>query len=368
MFQSSGCIHLSILKPEEIINLNKKVVIGLSGGVDSSVAAFLLKNQGYEVVGVSLMNGYPGEEKVKNDAQKVADHLGISLQIVDIHEEFKEKIVNYMVDSYYQGETPNPCVFCNRLIKFKFLFEIADNIGAEFVATGHYANIVRTETGRYSILSAADDSKDQTYFLYQLPQKYLSRLIMPLADLKKDEVRKIASDNNLHVSTKKDSQEICFVSDDDYATFITAKKGYIPDSGDFVDTNGKVLGTHKGIIYYTIGQRKGLGIALGYPAYVKKLDKNNNQVVLSDNDELFTTEVYFNNTFWMSIEELSESEKCYGKIRFRHKAEPCVISRINDDMYIAEFETPVRAPAPGQAVVFYKNDMILGGGIIKDFE
>lgn len=347
--------------------MSKKVVIGLSGGVDSSVAAFLLKEQGYEVIGVSLMNGYSGEENVERDAKLVAKHLGVSLQIVDIHKEFKKEIVDYMVDSYYRGETPNPCIFCNRLIKFKYLFDVADEIGAEFVATGHYANVVKTENGRYSILAAADDTKDQTYFLYQLPQKYLSRLVMPLAGLKKEEVRKIAADNNLHVSQKKDSQEICFVSDDDYASFIVEEKGYIPSPGNFVDTDGNVLGKHKGIIYYTIGQRKGLGIALGYPAYVKEINVERNEVVLSSNEELFVREVYFNNAFWMSVEEPDDKTECFGKVRFRHKACRCVIECIEDKLYKATFEEPVRAPAPGQAVVFYENDMILGGGIIKFF-
>lgn len=347
--------------------MNKKIVIGLSGGVDSSVAAFLLKEQGYEVIGVSLMNGYPGEETVKTDAGKVAETIGIEHRIVNIHESFKEKIVNYMVDSYYMGETPNPCVFCNRLIKFKFLFEVADEVGADFVATGHYANVIKTENGRYSILSAADYMKDQTYFLYQLPQEYLSRLIMPLSGMKKDEVRKIASENNLHVSAKKDSQEICFVSDDDYVSFIKGEKNKEPVSGNFVDTNGKVLGKHKGIIYYTIGQRKGLGIALGYPAYVKKINVEKNEVVLSSNEELFVNEVYFNNGFWMSVEDVYEKTECEGKVRFKHKLTPCIIEPIEIDMYKATFMEPVRAPAPGQAVVFYKDNMILGGGIIKSF-
>lgn len=344
--------------------MNKKVVIGLSGGVDSSVAAYLLIKQGYEVIGVSLANGYPGEETVKADAAKVASHLGIQYKIVDIHEDFKNKIVNYMTESYCKGETPNPCIFCNRLIKFKYLFDIADSLGAEYVATGHYANIVKNDNGRYSILAAADDTKDQTYFLYQLPQEYLSRLIMPLSGYKKDEVRRIAAENNLHVSEKKDSQEICFISDDDYVSFIVNEKGYIPECGNFVDTHGNVLGKHKGIINYTIGQRKGLGIALGQPMYVKNIDVNKNEVVLSSNEELFTKEVYFNSPFWMSVEKPSEEEKCMGKVRFRHKASECIIKRIKEDLYLADFSEPVRAPAPGQAIVFYKENMILGGGII----
>lgn len=347
--------------------MQKKVVIGLSGGVDSSVAAYLLIKQGYEVTGVSLMNGYPGEEKVKRDAVKVAEHLGIPIKIVDIHADFKERIVSYMVDSYYRGETPNPCIFCNRLIKFKYLFDVAEEIGADYIATGHYAQIIKNTNGRYSVIPAADDSKDQTYFLYQLPQEYLSRIIMPLSGMKKEEVRKIAAENNIHVSAKKDSQEICFVSDDDYAAFITNEKGYIPEAGNFVDTSGNILGRHKGLIYYTIGQRKGLGIALGYPAYVKKIDVEKNEVVLSPNEELYVTEVYFDNPFWMSVEKPEDKEACLGKIRFRHKAVPCTIERINDDLYKVSFDEAVRAPAPGQAVVFYKNDMILGGGIIKSF-
>lgn len=346
--------------------MSKKVVIGLSGGVDSAVAAHLLIEQGYEVVGVSLLNGYSGEETVKCDAKKVADHLGISLETIDIHECFKEKIVDYMVDSYYMGETPNPCVFCNRLIKFKYLFDFADKCGAEYVATGHYANIVKLDNGRYSILAAADDAKDQTYFLYQLPQEYLSRIIMPLSGYRKEEVREIASRNNLHVSTKKDSQEICFVPEDDYASFIISEKGYVPGLGKFVDTEGKTLGEHKGIIHYTIGQRKGLGIALGYPAYVKEIKVSENEVVLSSNEELFAKEVYFNNPFWMSIDDYDEPISCTAKIRYRHKASPCTILRINDNLYKAVFEEAVRAPAPGQAIVLYNNDMILGGGTITN--
>lgn len=344
--------------------MNKKVVIGLSGGVDSSVAAFLLKNSGYEVIGVSLLNGYSGEENIVNDAKIVANELGIIHKLVNIHDDFKEKVVDYMVDSYYKGETPNPCVFCNRLIKFKYLFDVAKEYSADYVATGHYANIVRLENGRYSILNAADDTKDQTYFLYQLPQEYLSRLIMPLSGLKKDEVRKIAAENNLHVSQKKDSQEICFVADDDYASFIIKEKGVVPKNGEFVNTSGKVLGKHNGIINYTIGQRKGLGIALGYPAYVKQLDVSKNQVMLSSNEELFVNEVYFNDAFWMSVEEPDENMRCCGKIRFRHKLSECVINKVKDGLYIAVFDEAVRAPAPGQAVVFYDKNVLLGGGII----
>lgn len=344
--------------------MNKKVVIGLSGGVDSSVAAFLLKQQGYEVIAVSLLNGYPGEEDIKKDALRIAKELDIQIKFIDIHEDFKKQIVDYMINSYYNGETPNPCIFCNRLIKFKYLFDVADSINADFVATGHYADIVKTKNGRFSIKAAADESKDQTYFLYQLPQEYLKRLIMPLSSYDKSDVRKIAEDNNIHVFKKKDSQEICFVANDDYVSFIANERKLLPSPGNFVDINGNILGKHKGIIYYTIGQRKGLGIALGQPAYVNRINPENNEVVLGDNGALFQKEVYFRKARWMSVEKPDDEELCLGKVRYRHKPVKCNIKALEDDLYLAVFDEAVRAHAPGQAIVFYKDNIILGGGII----
>lgn len=363
----------------------KKVVVGLSGGVDSAVAASLLKNE-YEVIGVTLqMQGDCFASKDIEDAQNVAKILGIEHVVLDCQERF-EAIKDYFVQSYLAGKTPNPCVVCNPTVKWAALCEYADETGADYVATGHYAYVEKLNNGRYA-LRAADSRKDQTYALYGLTQEQLRRTIMPLGRFSsKDEVRDIAKSIGLPVSDKPDSMEVCFIPDNDYAGFIAdhaAAAGKSPKEGSgtaitammpgsFVDEEGKVLGEHKGIIHYTIGQRKGLGIAFGEPMFVKEIRAESNEVVLARNEDLFTSELRAGKINLMGAGELAEGMRCKAKIRYAHKGEMCEISeccKSPDHEGISlkiRFDDPVRAVTKGQAVVLYdETGYVICGGIIE---
>ena len=276
------------------------------------------------------------------------------------------------MEAYIKGMTPNPCVACNRYIKWERLLSFADEINAEYVATGHYARIEKTENGRYTVRQAASSAKDQTYMLYQLTQEQLARTIMPLSELTKDEVRKIAEDAGLAVAGKKDSQEICFVLDGGYAEYIDSYvEGALPPPGNFVDESGKVLGRHKGIVHYTVGQRKGLGLALGYPAYVKRIDAENNTVVIGDLESVYESRILCREVNFMSVEDIKPGDKvrAFVKIRYHHAAEPAVLERVDDNTISAIFDEPVKAPAPGQSAVFYDSEnRVIGGGIIQQYQ
>ena len=351
-----------------------RVVVGLSGGVDSAVAAYLLKKQGYQVIGVTLRTWQAESGAYSrccdiSDARRTAMQLDIPFYNVNSLPEFREHVTEPFVKAYLSGLTPNPCVACNKHIKWERLLSFADEINAEYVATGHYARIVRTESGRYTVKQAAYAAKDQTYMLYQLSQEQLSRTLMPLADLTKEEVREIAKKAGLYVADKQDSQEICFVLDGGYADYIDAHvEGKLPPPGDFVDEEGKVLGKHKGIIHYTVGQRKGLGIALGYPAYVKRIDPENNTVVLGNEDSVMKSRILVRDLDFMSIEGIEKGEKikAFVKIRYHHAASDAYLERIDDNTISVAFDKPVKAPAPGQSAVFYDSEnRVMGGGIIQ---
>ncbi len=336
----------------------KRVVIGISGGVDSAVAALLLKKQGYEVIGVNFVLH---ENPDLSDAKKVADFLGIDLIVKDYSKEFKTDVKDYFADEYFNGRTPNPCIVCNRKIKFKKLIEVKNEIGADYIATGHYAKIEK-ENGIYTLV-CADIKKDQTYFLYQLNQEILSVLKLPLSELSKDEIRKIAENENIPVAHKSDSQEICFIPDDDYVNFLKENyKAEVPE-GNFIDLDGNILGRHKGIIYYTIGQRKGLGITFGKPVYVIKTDVENNTVTLGENADLFTKKFTASHINFVSGIPAENKFSAEVKIRCRAKKAPAEIT-VCEDRFIIEFEEPQRAVTPGQAAVFYNGDKVIGGGII----
>ena len=347
----------------------KKVVIGLSGGVDSSVAAYLLTKE-YEVHGVTLrMQGDCFALKDIEDAAAVAKKLGISHEVIDCSDSF-QNIKDYFAKEYLCGKTPNPCIVCNPTIKWKALLEYADQIGAEYVATGHYAYVMKLANGRYS-LKTADSSKDQTYALCMLSQEQLARTVMPLGKYTKEEVRNFAREIGLEVAEKPDSMEICFIHDDNYAGYIENYTGIVKPEGKFVDTSGKVLGTHKGITHYTVGQRKGLGIAFGKPMFVKEIRSENDEVVLSDNDELFVVEAEADNLNYMGIDNLDEGrgvpdiKSLFAKIRYSHKGEKCSIISADADRIRVRFENPVRAVTPGQALVLYdENGCVMAGGII----
>lgn len=343
-----------------------KVLLGLSGGVDSTSAALLLKEQGFEVYGY-YFDVMGNNETGKREAMEVAQQLGIELITEDVSAEFEEKIIGNFINEYISGRTPNPCVVCNPLIKFKKLIECADRKGIYFIATGHYCRIVADgKTGNFYVRKAANAKKDQSYMLYRLDQSVLKRLIFPLGEfLDKDEIRSLARENNLQNADKKDSQEICFIDDEvGYAKYIS-DLGYNSKHGNFVDKNGKILGEHKGIINYTIGQRKGLGIAIGKPAFVTKIDSSKNQIVIGDNADLFTTKVVCSNySFAANDAKNYDGKTVMAKVRYSAQPTEATL-QVDDEFVIATFEVPQRAATPGQSIVFYEDEKVIGGGFIE---
>ena len=347
--------------------MGKKIVVGMSGGVDSSVAAYLLKKSGYEVIGVSMRMWCPKDgnaaQDVTDDARRVAEQLGIEFQTLDFQEEFRHAVMDYFAGEYLLGRTPNPCIACNRFVKWEALLARAKELGAEQIATGHYAKIVRLNNGRYAVSRAASSAKDQTYALYRLTQEQLRATVMPLGDYEKEQIREIATGIGLTVADKKDSQEICFIPDHDYVSFIKEHTGAVPAPGAFVSTSGEVMGTHGGIINYTVGQRKGLG-AFGHPVFVKAIRPESNEVVLGSGDEVFQKELICDGLNCMAAEQFSEGEEVTAKIRYSHSGAPCILHPLGQDKLRVEFIQPQRAITPGQAVVFYQGDVVLGGGAI----
>lgn len=350
-----------------------RVVVGLSGGVDSAAAAYLLKKQGYQVIGVTLRTWQAESGAYSrccdiDDSRRTAMQLEIPFYNINCFPEFEKHVTGPFIDAYLNGLTPNPCVYCNTHIKWAGLLDFADDINAEFIATGHYAYAEKTETGRYTVRQADSADKDQTYMLYRLTQDQLARTIMPLSGFSKSEVRQMAADAGLAVAGKKDSQEICFVPDGGYAEYIDQHTdGPLPPPGDFVDEEGNVLGKHKGIVNYTVGQRKGLGIALGYPAYVKLIDPVNNTVVLGDEASVHMDRITCGDLSFLSIEDIRDGETIRAdvKIRYHHPAVPASIKKAGPDRVSVVFDEPVKAPAPGQSAVFYDTKKrVLGGGII----
>lgn len=333
----------------------EKVVVGLSGGVDSAVTAYLLKQMGYEVTGVTLCM-HEGAAKEAEDARAAAECIGISHYSIDLSAPFREKIIRYFTESYRRGETPNPCIVCNPEMKWSTLLREADASGAGRVATGHYAGVVRLENGRLAIRCAASAAKDQAYVLYGLTQEQLSRTVMPLAAYEKEEVRRIAAEIGLPAAKKADSMEMCFLPEgESYTDYIIRTEGVQPPCGNFVDEDGRVLGTHQGLFHYTVGQRKGLGIASGEPYYVKELRPDENEVVLAGNAALFCDTVYAEGFHGMAVEQIEDGMRFLAKIRYSHKGAMCTVYREGDGLRCV-FDEPQRAAAPGQAVVFYKEE------------
>jgi len=355
--------------------MKKKVIVGMSGGVDSSVAACLLKEQGFEVIGVTLntwqstANENAKGDDTKNehdDAREIAKSKGFAHFTIDFRERFQREVIDYFKSEYLLGRTPNPCVVCNTKIKWQALLEEAKCHNADFIATGHYAR-THQKDGRFRLLRGEDASKDQSYVLWGLDQEILEKVLFPLSDYTKEEVRSLARKYDLPVADKDESQEICFIPDNNYERFL---KEALPDlsgkieGGKILDTSQNVLGTHRGYPFYTIGQRRGLGISTPTPVYVTEIHAKSNTVVVGSKDDLLHSGLIASNTNWIAFTELREPLRAEAKIRYKDTAEPCLISPFENNAVQVSFQTPKRAITPGQAVVFYSGEELLGGGFI----
>lgn len=355
--------------------MKKKVLVGMSGGVDSSVTAYLLKKQGYEVIGVTMqiwqndsiyeeMEGGCCSLSSVEDARRVAYNLGIPFYVMDFKEEFKEHVVDYFSKEYLKGRTPNPCIACNKHIKFDLFLKKALKMGIDYIATGHYC-IIEKKKDRYIIRKSKDSKKDQTYVLYNFTQFQLSKTLMPCGEYNKDEIRKIAKEIGLDVYNKKDSEEICFIPDNNHGGYIKRNYKDKVKEGNFVDKDGKILGKHKGIVYYTIGQRKGLNISFGKPMYVIDINTSQNQVVLGEIEDLYKEELIAKEVNYIPFKDLEEPMEVEAKIRYSQKSFKAKIIPLPKNKVKVLFFEKQRAVTKGQSVVFYKEDLLIGGGIIE---
>lgn len=339
----------------------KKIAVGLSGGVDSSAAAHILLEQGYDVMGIILRlkpeNGADGDI---SDAQRIADKLGIELRVVDRREIFKASVINPFISEYLAARTPNPCVECNYAIKFGAMLDYALENGCDGIATGHYAKIEKS--GDRFLLKRSESSKDQSYFLYKLNQFQLAHSVFPLEGMEKELIRKKAEEAGIHVAEKRDSQEICFVPNDDYIAYLSSL-GITSPEGNFIDREGNILGKHSGIINYTIGQRKGLG-AFGKPMFVTGISAEDNTVTIGENGSQYSKGLVADNVNWIAFESLENPVTADVKIRFRAKEQPAVITPNPDGTVTIIFDEPQRSITPGQSAVFYSGSTVLGGGRI----
>ena len=345
-----------------------KALIAMSGGVDSSVAAYMMRQAGFDCIGTTMRLWTQSQtEDNLRDAEKVADRLGIPFAVMDATDQFREKVVDTFIRTYEEGRTPNPCITCNKCIKFEVLLQEALDKGCDYIVTGHYAKIRKDpQTGRYLLYKAADAAKDQTYFLACLDQHQLSHTKLPLGDLTKEQVRAIAEQQGFLNARKRDSQDICFILDGDFVSFIKNYTGKHYPAGDFLDLNGKVVGKHQGAFAYTLGQRKGLGIALGEPAYVCGKDMEQNTVTVGPNHALFAKNLRAENWNWLPFSDLCQPIRVTAKARYRHAEQPATVYPEEGGFARVEFDEPQRAMTPGQAVVLYNGDMVVGSGTITE--
>ena len=356
--------------------MQKKAMIAMSGGVDSSVAAYLMVQDGYDCAGATLklydnpQCSFPGHRACctpsdTEDARSVAARLGMLYYVFPMHDEFRHSVIDKFADTYLHGGTPNPCIDCNRYLKFGRLLERAEDLNYDYVATGHYAVIeYNEETGRYNLRKSKDLKKDQTYVLYNMTQDMLAHTIFPLGSLTKEEVREIAEENEFINAKKAESMDICFVKGTDYASFIENYTDKKYPEGDFIDMQGNVIGRHKGIIRYTIGQRKGLGVSFGKPMFVYSKNAKDNTVTLASDEELMSHELFANKINLIPFNKLEKPMKVKARARYNMVEQPAIVEQIEDDLIKVTFDEPQRAFAKGQAVVLYDGDYVVGGGTI----